>query len=391
VLLVARTLVGASILAALALAQDRPASGPASPYAKWSRGPSHDPKFFPIAIWLQRPADAALYAKAGVNTYVGLWKGPTEEHLAQLKAAGMSVFCEMNDVGRKHLADPTIVGWMHGDEPDNAQALPDGKGWGPPVAPAEVVKDYERLRAADPSRPVLLNLGQGVAWDGWYGRGVRSRHPEDYPLYLEGCDLASFDIYPVTHEKPEVRGKLWLVPFGVERLRAWSGDTKPVWNCLECTRISSDTRPSPAEVRAEAWMGLVAGSRGLIWFVHEWKPKFSERRLLEDGEMLEAVTALNHEIHGFAEVLNAPTVPAAVRVRAAPADVPIGCLLKRTGRTTHLFAINQRPTKVKAAFELVEGADATARVHGEGRAISIKSGRFEDAFEPYALHVYVME
>ena len=24
----------------------------------------------------------------------------------------------------------------------------------------------------------MLNLGQGVAWDGWYGRGTRTNHPE---------------------------------------------------------------------------------------------------------------------------------------------------------------------------------------------------------------------
>jgi hypothetical protein len=45
---------------------------------------------------------------------------------------------------------------------------------------------YRRIRAADPTRPVLLNLGQGAAWDGWHGRGVRSNHPEDYPEYVRG-------------------------------------------------------------------------------------------------------------------------------------------------------------------------------------------------------------
>ncbi len=63
--------------------------------------------------------------------------------------------------------DPTIVGWMHGDEPDNAQELPGGKGYGPPMPPAKIVAEYEAIRKADPTRPVMLNLGQGVAWDGW--------------------------------------------------------------------------------------------------------------------------------------------------------------------------------------------------------------------------------
>ena len=116
--------------------------------------------------------------------------------------------------------DTTIVGWMHGDEPDNAQSLGEGKGYGPPIPPEKIVADYREAQGTrSRRRPVLLNLGQGVAWDGWYGRGVRTNHPEDYPEYVEGCDIVSFDIYPAVHDKPEVAGKLWYVARGVERLR----------------------------------------------------------------------------------------------------------------------------------------------------------------------------
>ena len=68
----------------------------------------------------------------------------------------------------------------------------------------------------------MLNLGQGVAWDGWYGRGVRTNHPEDYAEYVRGGDIISFDIYPAVHDKPAVAGKLWYVARGVERLRGWA-------------------------------------------------------------------------------------------------------------------------------------------------------------------------
>jgi hypothetical protein len=50
---------------------------------------------------------------------------------------------------------------MHGDEPDNAQSLGQGNGYGPPIPPERIIADYHRVRMADPSRPVLLNLGQG--------------------------------------------------------------------------------------------------------------------------------------------------------------------------------------------------------------------------------------
>ena len=221
-----------------------------SPYGHWRQGPSGAGDYFPIAVWLQNPARAGLYRDAGFNLYVGLWNGPTEQQLQQLKDAGLQVICSQNKVGLEHRNDPTIVGWMHGDEPDNAQSLGSGKGYGPPILPEKIVASYERLRATDPNRPVLLNLGQGVAWDDYIGRGVRRNHPEDYPEYVKGCDIASFDIYPAAHENAKIAGNLWYVAVGVERLKQWA-QGRPVWNCIECTRINNKQqhKATPQQVR----------------------------------------------------------------------------------------------------------------------------------------------
>jgi hypothetical protein len=58
-----------------------------------NKGPLSDPGFFPIAVWLQDPANAPRYKDMGINVYVGLWKGPTEKQLAALKQHGMRVIC----------------------------------------------------------------------------------------------------------------------------------------------------------------------------------------------------------------------------------------------------------------------------------------------------------
>src|SRR3954465_12417417 len=210
-----------------------------SPYARWTKGPSSDPSFFPIAVWLQNPKNATRYKAAGINVFVAVRRGPTEAQLQSLKEAGVQLLCSQNSTGLSNKNNPTIIGWMHGDEPDNAQSLPDKKGYGPPIKPEVIARNYEKIRAADPSRPVLLNLGQGVAWDNYIGRGVRRNHPEDYAEYAKGCDLVSFDIYPVVHDSPAVAGKLEFVAKGVERLIQWTHEAKPVWNCIECTHISN--------------------------------------------------------------------------------------------------------------------------------------------------------
>ncbi|HTL18782.1 MAG TPA: hypothetical protein VL793_16210 [Patescibacteria group bacterium] len=362
-----------------------------STYSMWPRGPSPDPSFFPIAVWLQNPANAERYRAAGFNTYIGLWRGPTEAQLAALAKAGMRLICEQNKTALQHLDDPTIIGWMHGDEPDNAQELPNHSGYGPPIAPEKIVESYRHLRSSDPSRPVLLNLGQGVAWDGWYGRGSRSRHPEDYREYIQGCDIVSFDIYPVVHDHKDVAGKLNYVGTGVERLMKWTADKpRPVWNCLECTHISNpDKKPSPHDIRAEAWMSLIYGSRGLIYFVHEFKPKFREAALLDDLETLEAVTSLNQQLAELAPVLNESTLLDQAEIRPLNGSMSVKSMLKKHNNTIYLFAVEMSGSDASADFVL-KGADApsTAEVLGENRSLPIARGVFTDSFKPWDVHLY---
>jgi hypothetical protein len=365
-----------------------------SSYARWQHGLPTDPGFFPIAVWLQDPRNAGRYKQAGINLYVALWRGPTEAQIVDLKAAGMSVICHQNRIGLAHRDDPTIVGWMHGDEPDNAQEVRDAttgrRRYGPPIAPAKIVADYERLRAADPTRPVMLNLGQGVANDEWKGRGPGTSL-DDYPAYVRGADLVSFDVYPVAGiDRPDGANFLWYVAKGVDRLVKWTGGSRLVWNCIECTRINDPTaKPTPAQVKSEVWMALVHGSRGLIYFVHQFKPRFNEHALLDDPEMLAAVTAINRQIHDLAAVLNSPTVTDGGTVRSSDPKVPIDLMVKQRPDATYLFAVGMRNQPARGSFA-IRGlpAEATAQVLGEDRRLTIRDGQFADDFAAYGVHVY---
>lgn len=393
-------LVVAGPLAAAAGAAP-PERSAGSPYAAWQNGPDKGEDFFPIAVWLQAPQNAPKYKAIGINLYVGLWRGPTESQLAELRKHQMPVICGLNKYALNHLDEEIIVGWMHGDEPDNAQSLGPGKGYGPPIAPEKIIEDYGKIRAKDPTRPVLLNLGQGVAWDGWYGRGVRTNHPEDYPQYVQGGDIISFDIYPAVHDRPAVAGKLWYVPQGVARLRQWTGGKKVTWNCIECTRISNvKVKPTPRQVKAEVWMSLIHGSQGLIYFSHQFQPRFIEAGLLADEEMARAVGGINRQIHQLAAVLNSPTIGQGVTVTAEPAEVvpdpgrslkmgPVATMVKRHQEATYLFAVRMEDRPAKATFQLA-GLSGTAAVEvlGEQRTLRARDGRFEDALAPYEVHLY---
>lgn len=391
-------LCGILLVVALQASARGQTSQPMAPaYAQWKNGPSTASDYFPIAVWLQTPANAAAYKRIGINLYIGLWKGPTEAQLAALEKAGMPVICDQNALALQHLDRKIIVGWMHGDEPDNAQAIPGKPGYGPPITPEQIKADHERMRQADPDRPVMLNLGQGVAWDGWIGRGTRTNKPEDYPHYAQGGDILSFDIYPAAAADKAVAGKLWLVPFGVDRLRKWSDDRKPVWTCIETTRISNPSATvTPRQVTAEVWMSLIHGSRGIIYFAHEFKPKFVEAALLADREMAVAVGQVNAQIQALAPVLNSPTIKDGASVRSSAPDVPVDILVKHYGRggdgATYILAVAMREGgrgKTQATFTVPgRKGPASVAVLGEDRTIAVQDGRWEDAFGAYGVHLY---
>jgi hypothetical protein len=359
-----------------------------SPYAKWENGPSKAEDYFPIAVWVQQPRNAEKYKAIGINLYEGLSGRLDEARLAELEKAGMPLVVHY----RPEFKDrKIIVGWMHGDEPDNAQARPKGqKGYGPPILPEKIVGDYQKLKEADPTRPVFLNLGQGVAYDNYIGRGVRRGKMEDYPQYVKGGDVVSFDIYPVVHETPAITGNLWYVAQGVTRLGEWTNHQKPVWNCVETTHISNvNAKATPAQVKAEVWMSIIHGSRGLIYFAHEFKPKFVEAGLLADEEMAKGVAATNAEVKSLAAVINAPEEASPVAtVNTEDAEAPVAVMGRRYRGATYVFAVGMRAKGTGAAFEVAGVKDGKAEVIGEGRTAEVVGGRFKDAFEGYGVHLY---
>jgi hypothetical protein len=342
---------------------------------------------FPIAVWLQEPSLAKRYAAAGINLYVGLWQGPTDQQLSDLKAAGMPVICEQNAIGLQHLSDPTIVGWMQIDEPDNAQPIPgQPNSYGPCVPPSSLLDRYNAMRTADPTRPVYLGLGQGVANDDWYGRG-NGTSLDDYKTYVKGGDILSYDVYPMAglHDV----NKLWFVAKGLDRFKGWSNGTKTMWEAIECTDIGGEGGPTPDQVRSEIWMVLVHGATGIVYFVHQFKPTEDDNELLDNPTMLAAVTSINQELHQLSPVLLSPTVTDGATVKSSNDQAPIDILVKHHNDSIYILAAGMRNGAATGTF-IVKGVplSATADVIGEGRSIPVHDSQFTDNFTAYGTHTY---
>ncbi|HET6559772.1 MAG TPA: hypothetical protein VFG54_20770, partial [Prolixibacteraceae bacterium] len=155
--------------------------------------------YFPIAVWLQNPENAKQYQQQGnINLYIGLWNELEEHQLTLIKEAGVKLICEQNAFGLDHKSDPAIIGWMKDDEPDNAQWNNSTKTYDPCISPDKVIAQYNKAKQKDPDHPYDLNLGQGVTYTSWIGRGECRGRTDMYPVanngYLKGCDIASFDV-----------------------------------------------------------------------------------------------------------------------------------------------------------------------------------------------------
>jgi hypothetical protein len=364
-----------------------PWEGGAAYYRSWPNGPdpTGDVHYFPLEVWLQYPPEAAQYESLGIDVYNGLWRGPTKAQLVALSAAGMPAFASQNEVGLTDSHRSILKAWDQVDEPDDAQSKPSG-GYGPCISPAKIVRRYDTMRARDSTRPVFLNFSQAVANPKWPGRGSCTGDYADYPKYIGGADIISYDLYPVNNSLP-----LWWVAKGIDRLRAWAHYKKPVYEWFETTRINrTDPRPSPENLKSEVWLSLIHGALGVGYFTYVFTPKFNEAELLDKRAMAKMVDSIDRQIVALAPELNTPSVANGVTVESSNARLPVDTMLKRSGGKSYLFAAGARDAGSATATFTLRGLTKTvvADVLGEHRTIVIRRGRFRDAFTGYEIHLY---
>jgi hypothetical protein len=284
---------------------------------------------------------------------------------------------------------------MSPDEPDNAQALTGG-GYGPPVSPPTLVTQYNGYQAKDPTRPIFLGLGQGVAYDAWEGRG--SNAPAESG-YVPASDIIAFDIYPYNNcggdaNEMATCGQFWLNALGVDRLHQWSNRNQAVWTDFETTVIAANTTtgPFPTQTISEVWLALIHSANGVIYFLDSWNPSFREDAIFADTAMVTAVTGLNAEIKLLAPELNSASIPNLVTVTSSNTSAPIDTMVKANGTSIYVLSAISRTGTATASY-VIAGmtGNALAKVVGENRTVSVTGGKFSDSFSANAVHIYQID
>jgi hypothetical protein len=176
----------------------------------------------------------------------------------------------------------------------------------------------------------------------------------------------------------------------VDRLVKWTGGSKNIWACIETTHIANpDALPTAAQVRSEVWLALVHGARGIVYFSHEFKPKFIEAGIFAHPEIAEEVKKTNVQIRELARVLNSQTDLEAATVEPSKNEIQISILCKRQGNVLYIFAVSERDGATEGTFKLANlHGDAEIEVIGENRSLKAANGRFEDRFNGYSVHLY---
>lgn len=267
-----------ALIAALAVALAACAAHPAHIDRDGRPREVYDPEraFFPIGLYHAldgrhhgRDFDLRVVAKAGFN-FVHPWEGQRDlrAFLDAAERAGLKVFPAIPnpDAARAIAGHPALLAWYVAEEPLHRAG-----------APERALDDLPRVRALmrdldaiDPGRvsvvlesPMILPPWR-AAWRAW---------AREAPLH-------AIDVYPIVEDAGvEARRARISYPRGIPEAIAASfaasDRRRPVWLVVQAFAsplhwpVQRWLMPTPEELRAMAYSGIVAGATGLLYFAFD--------------------------------------------------------------------------------------------------------------------------
>lgn len=252
-----------------------------------------------------------------------------------------------------HLKDhPALLAWLFSDEPHT-------------VAAEWVERLHRFVRERDPDHPAFLNLGGGKTTAG----SIESYGPF--------TDLSSVDCYPAV-----LHGTLEPVPQYADVLRS-SQPGKPLMYHTECYIPDAHWYRSPTveEQRAAAYLAVIHGASMISYFTyrpasqHKW----------------DATREMNAELRTIADEYGLLEPPAPGEKTIAESD-GIHALVKGDENRVVLITANarNRPAEVRFNIPGLPGTWQVRELFGDNTP-EWENGGFQDHFDPYDRHVYILE
>ncbi len=325
----------------------------------------------PNTNWRQGLSDVKAQ---GFNTVIHAWSQPSDVFLREAGELGLAIITEgatftdragFVELRERANRQQKVLMWYGVDEPYQPHQTELSRRF------------YSDARVIDPHRPVGTAIGiiAGISpvldsldvvmpdyYDIRYNNGILSRDLADYAVWLAE-----------TKRIAEVAGKpVWSVP------QAFAGGDDPksvMW--LE---------PTPEQLRCQAYISLVKGATGLLWYAYFTGEKLpgSQRGhwYLPDSPLWDYFGKLNAEVARFAEVL----VRSEASANIEWSDPRLQSRSWTCNGKPYLIAVN--PTTETLFCHLADPPGREARIWSEDRKQKSQSGSFSDTFDPYAVHIY---
>lgn len=306
---------------------------------------------FPRMVYHQCEYAMAGSLAAGINTFMGTACGGARELLRDVRGRGYAIV----PIGARGSVDgPGLVGWHQLDEADehvdSADQLPT-----PPPSTQTGRVSFLTLTNHFYSNAAPLPKGRAI-----------------YPKIVEKAEMIGFDLYPLQiwcrkdrfHDVYEAQRELVQLAKG-----------KPTFQWIEAAGMSQchGLDPSPAIVRAETWLAVAGGARGIGYFPDQWT-----------APVRTEITRVNGEIRALSAALLAPDGPAA-RVARGPARIGTRQL------NGALYVIVVNPTLKPALTRItVPGlAGRQLRVWREDRTVSPAGDTFKEYLRGLQVRIFV--
>jgi hypothetical protein len=303
---------------------------------------------FPRMVWRQCPTYYPASLGAGINTFLGVSCDAPEEQFTRLAGRALSTV----DSATPGISGPGVVGWHLPDEADVS------------------VGDVNKIsRPKADGRVTFLTLTDKFsqhAAAGPHGKAI-------YPDFFASADVIGFDTYPV-----EVRCAIEQIDnvYWMQRELISLTGGKPTFQWIEAGPMEHCTwnqDPTPAVVRAETWLAIAGGAKGIGYFPDYW-----------EEEIRNEVRVTNREILALAPALLSPATKATWSIQS-----PVRVAARRYNGATYIVAINTSTAPATAAFGVPGIGGRKLRVFREGRVVSPLGDLVTDRLAGLGVAIYI--
>jgi len=303
---------------------------------------------FPRMVWRQCPSYYPTSLGAGINLFLGVACSNPAEQFDRLAGKAMSTV----DASTPGVSGPGLVGWHLPDEADMTVrvpanlARPQGEG----RVTFLTVTDHFSQRAAPHQS----------------GREI-------YNEFFARADVIGFDTYPVEGrcDLAQIDNVYWMQREIVSLARG-----KPTFQWIEAGPMEhcrTNQDPTPAVVRAETWLAIAGGAKGIGYFPDWWEETIRNE-----------VRMTNREILALAPALLSPAAKATWSVEGS-----VRIAARRYNGATYVIAVNTSTSEATASFSVPGLGGRPLRVFREGRIVKPLGDLVADKLPGLGVAVYV--